>query len=119
MDIYERALEQHRQSRGKIEVRSRMRLDSTDDRVVFSAMDGPSLDIWVKDLPDGRVERITPTDGEGEDERMPRWAPDEQSVTFAGVNDAFFSQRVDGTGGDRVGQQRAGVWRYFHLYPGG
>ena len=31
MDIYERALEQHRLSRGKIEVRSRMRLDSTDD----------------------------------------------------------------------------------------
>lgn len=31
MDIYERSLEAHRKMRGKIEVRSRMRLESTDD----------------------------------------------------------------------------------------
>ena len=31
MDIYERSLQKHRETRGKIEVRSRMRLDSTDD----------------------------------------------------------------------------------------
>ena len=31
VDIYERSLELHRQMRGKLEVRSRMRLETTDD----------------------------------------------------------------------------------------
>lgn len=31
MDIFERSLQKHRETRGKIEVRSRMRLESTDD----------------------------------------------------------------------------------------
>ena len=59
-------------------------------------------DIWVKQLPDGPLSRLT--FDEGTDDR-PRWAHDGESVTFlsnrSGSVDVW-SQRADGTGEPQV-----------------
>jgi Tol biopolymer transport system component len=57
------------------------------------------LDIWIKELDDGALTRLTR--GEGE-ERFPRWSPGGQRVTYvyAGPGAAFdvFSRAANGTG---------------------
>ena len=56
------------------------------------------MDIWVKQLPDGPLSRLT--FDEGRDVR-PRWAPNGESVTFLSErsgNMDLWSQRADGTG---------------------
>jgi Tol biopolymer transport system component len=58
-----------------------------------------NVDIWIKDLPVGRFERLTFDD---EDERFPVWTPDGQFVRYvrneAGGNLDVWQSRADGTG---------------------
>ena len=55
-------------------------------------------DIWIKELPDGPLSRLTFREGE---ERSPKWSPDGESVTFlsnrAGNFDVW-TKRVEGVG---------------------
>ena len=55
-------------------------------------------DIWVKQLPDGPLSRLTFDPGV---DMRPRWAPDGETVTFLSNrsgNMDLWSQRADGTG---------------------
>ena len=67
-------------------------------RVALRTLTEDGYDIWVKELDDGPLSRLTFDPGE---DRRPRWAPDGESVTFlsrrAG-NLGVWSRRADGTG---------------------
>ncbi len=74
-------------------------------------------DIWVKQLPDGPLSRLTFYEGS---DMRPRWAPDGETVTFLSVRSGnwdVWSQRADGTGepqvlfeGESLLNQGVGFW---------
>ncbi len=71
-------------------------------RLALKAETQAGADIWVKQLPDGPLSRLTFY--EGIDIR-PRWAPDGESVTFLSNRSGNFdvwSRRADGTGEPEV-----------------
>jgi len=76
------------------------RLSPDDGRLVFQKAVEGNTDIWVKVLPDGPESRLTFSETT---ERMPRWAPDGQTIMFrsdrseAGAGH-LWSKRADGTG---------------------
>ncbi|MCH7891015.1 MAG: PD40 domain-containing protein [Gemmatimonadetes bacterium] len=76
------------------------RLSPDDGRLVFQKAVEGNTDIWVKVLPDGPESRLTFSEAV---DRMPRWAPDGQTITFRsdrtepGVGH-LWSKRADGTG---------------------
>jgi len=59
-------------------------------------------DVWLKDLPDGRLRRLTFGPGR---EARPRWSADGEWVTFVAVDGAskgVYMRRADGSGGDSL-----------------
>jgi serine/threonine-protein kinase len=85
---------------------------STDDRGWALSPDGTRLalkahtdlgnDIWIKELPDGPLSRLTFAEGE---ERFPRWSPDGERVLFlsdrSGAGNSYlkpWTKRADGAG---------------------
>ncbi len=52
-------------------------------------------DIWIKQLPEGPLERLTLTQGQ---EAVPWWTPDGQTVMYFEPHTRVWSKRVDGTG---------------------
>jgi len=52
-------------------------------------------DIWIKQLPDGPLDRLTLTPAA---EGQPWWTPDGQTVTYFEFYSSVWSKRVDGTG---------------------
>ena len=76
-------------------------LSRDDSRLAFQhAVDG-NLDVWVKELPSGEPRRLTFHRGI---DFLPRWGPDEASVTFTSNRDSLFSVwsvAADGTGQPR------------------
>ena len=87
-------------------------------------------DIWVKQLPDGPLSRLTFYEGS---DMRPRWAPDGETVTFLSVRSGnwdVWSQRADGTGepqvlfdGESLLNQGVGFWspvgEWMVLHTGG
>lgn len=73
-------------------------LSPDDGRLAFRALVDGNYDIWVKELPDGPVSRLTFDPGE---ERMPRWTPDGVWVTFLSFRSSpldMWRKRADGIG---------------------
>ena len=73
-------------------------LSPDDTRLALRAQTEAGHDIWIKELDDGPLSRLT--FGEAE-ERMPRWTPDGVNVTFLsnrGENLDVWSKAADGTG---------------------
>ena len=74
------------------------RLSPDGSRIAFGRRVDENDDIWIKELPDGPVSRLTFSD---EADVLPQWAPDGQSLTFRnGPPDQghLWSRRADGTG---------------------
>ena len=73
-------------------------LSSDGTRLALRTLTEDGYDIWVKELDDGPLSRLTFDDAS---ERKPRWAPDGETVTFlsnrSGNRDVW-SRRADGTG---------------------
>jgi hypothetical protein len=73
-------------------------LSPDETRLALKARTDLGTDIWIKELPDGPLSRLTFADGE---DRFPRWSPDGESVTFlssrAGDLDVW-TRRADGVG---------------------
>ena len=79
-------------------VNSGWSLSPDDTRLALRARTEAGLDIWIKELDDGPLSRLTFHEGE---ERMPRWAPDGRTVTFLsdrGGDQDVWSRAADGTG---------------------
>ena len=77
-------------------------LSPNGTRLALKAETDAGADIWVKQLPDGPLSRLT--FHEGVDTR-PRWAPDGEAVTFLSDRSGnwdVWSQRADGTGEPQV-----------------
>ena len=74
------------------------RLSPDGARVALTNMVDGNVDIWIKQLPEGPLERLT---FDNADERYPGWTPDGRFVTYVkdaeGNYDAWQS-RADGTG---------------------
>jgi len=95
------------------------------DRLAFQRIVDGNVDIWLKELPDGPVSRLTYHEAE---DAMPSWTPDGSSVTFisqrkpdGGVRDDFlmslWSRRADGTGEPRLLVRQedlggSGIWQH-------
>jgi serine/threonine-protein kinase len=73
-------------------------LSPDETRLALKARTDLGRDIWIKELPDGPLSRLTFAEGT---DRFPRWSPDGESVTFlsarAGELDAW-TKRADGVG---------------------
>ena len=73
-------------------------LSPDETRLALKARTDLGTDIWIKELPDGPLSRLTFADGE---DRFPRWSPDGESVTFlssrAGDLDVW-TKRANGVG---------------------
>ncbi len=79
-------------------VNSGWSLSPDDTRLALRARTEAGHDIWIKELDDGPLSRLT--FGESED-RMPRWTPDGRTVTFVsnrGGDWDVWSKAADGTG---------------------
>ena len=79
-------------------VNSGWSLSPDDTRLALRALTEAGHDIWIKELDNGPLSRLT--FGESE-ERMPRWTPDGLNVTFLsnrGENLDVWSKAADGTG---------------------
>jgi serine/threonine-protein kinase len=73
-------------------------LSPDGSRLALKAVTDLGEDIWIKPLPTGPMARLTFAEVE---ERMPRWAPDGETVAFLsaqGENIDVWSRRADGTG---------------------
>jgi serine/threonine-protein kinase len=76
-----------------------MALSPDQERLALRIRGDLDTDIWIKQLPDGPLSRLT--FGEGWD-RMPRWTPDGEYVTFVSIRGEYrmdvFRRRADHTG---------------------
>ncbi len=74
-------------------------LSPDETRLALNVRTELGTNIWIKELPDGPLSRVT--FGEGQD-WYPRWTPDGESVTFTslrgGGNRDVWTKRADGTG---------------------
>jgi serine/threonine-protein kinase len=75
-------------------------LSPDDTRAVFSQVLQGNQDVWLKVLPDGPESRLTFSEAT---DRMPRWAPDGQTITFRSDRTEplvghLWSKRADGAG---------------------
>jgi serine/threonine-protein kinase len=73
-------------------------LSPDGSRIVLRSLTEAGHDIWVKELPQGPLSRLTFDEGH---DRMPQWTADGQSVTFLsnrGGNLDVWVKRADGTG---------------------
>jgi len=67
-------------------------------RLAISKIDGTEQQVWIKQLPDGPLSKLT---FEGNRSVRPTWSPDGQYVGFIGNQGAgpqFYRKRADGTG---------------------
>ena len=79
-------------------VNSGWSLSPDDTRLALRARTEAGLDIWIKELDDGPLSRLTFHEAQ---ERMPRWTPDGRTVTFIsnrGGDYDVWSKADDGTG---------------------
>ena len=75
-------------------------LSPDGERLALRALADGNHDIWVKELPQGPLSRLTFHEAE---DKMPRWTPDGESVTFLsnrldGPDFDLWVKRADGTG---------------------
>ncbi len=75
-------------------------LSPDGQRLALRARADDNYDIWVKELPQGPLSRLTFDDAE---DKMPRWTPDGESVLFLSDrleedNFDLWTKRADGTG---------------------
>jgi serine/threonine-protein kinase len=73
-------------------------LSPDETRIALRAYTDLDSDIWIKELPDGPLSRLTFWDGQ---DRMPRWSPDGESVTFVSTRGGEYdvwTRRADGSG---------------------
>ena len=78
------------------------RLSPDGKRIAMTVSTGGHSDIWIYDLPQGPLTRLT---NEGQQNDRPEWMPDGRSVLFRssrGVNNAIWVQPVDSTGNARL-----------------
>ena len=79
------------------------RLSPDGARVALTMQVDGNTDIWIKQLPDGPLERLTFDDAR---EVYPVWSPEGQFVTYvkdaAGGNYDAWRRRADGTGGPEL-----------------
>jgi len=76
------------------------RLSPDGGRLAYRDVGGADGDIWIKDLDDGPLSRLTFDAGI---DRSPEWSPDGRTVLFTSnrhntADMAIFSRRADGTG---------------------
>ena len=64
-------------------------------RVAIQQLVDGNDDIWIKQLPDGPLERLTFDDGV---ESSPFWSPDGEFVAYTRFDAGIWQQRADGTG---------------------
>jgi len=78
---------------------ARWSLSPDGSRVALTRLLDGNVDIWIKQLPDGPVERLTFDD---QDDRYPVWTPDGQFVRYvrneSGGNYDVWQRRADHTG---------------------
>ena len=73
-------------------------LSPDESRLALKARTDLGTDIWIKELPDGPLSRLTFPEGE---DRFPRWSPDGASVTFLSSRSGnldVWTKRADGVG---------------------
>jgi hypothetical protein len=67
-------------------------------RIAWSEAGDEGYDIFIKDLPEGALRRLTPHEA---DDRYPRWTPDGQEITYQSTRDGGYTgwlRRADFTG---------------------
>jgi WD40 repeat protein len=80
-------------------------LSPDGSQVALTNVSDGNIDIWIKQLPDGPLERLTFDDA---DERYPVWTPDGQWVTYLRSESGrptdldAWRRRADGTGGPEL-----------------
>ena len=83
------------------QVYSNLRLSPDGQRVAMAVRSGPQVDVWVYDISNGALSRLT-FDGRS---TLPIWTPDGKKITFMRSGDAgveLVSKSADGTGSEEI-----------------